>query len=97
MFARPAAAQRAATLLGCGSLEELAQLAFHAAPVQVLNGRSSFRTGSPVHGADSKSSLFDKHLDPNEALEGFAQGLYVEAFSALVALINKFVLILPTN
>lgn len=92
VFARPAAAQRAASLLGCGSLEELAQLAFYAAPVQgmMLNGRSSFRTGSPVHGiGDAKSSLADKHLDPNEALEGFAQGLYVEAFSALVALINK--------
>lgn len=93
MFARPAAAQRAASLLGCGSLEELAQLAFHAAPVQgmMLNGRSSFRTASPVHGVgDAKSGLADKHLDPSEALEGFAQGLYVEAFSALVALINKY-------
>ena len=95
VFARPAAAQRAAALLGCGSLEELAQLAFHAAPVQgmMMNGRSSFRTASPVHGVgDTKSALADKHLDPYEALEGFAQGLYVEAFSALVALINKYVL-----
>lgn len=93
VFARPAAAQRAASLLGCGSLEELAQSAFHAAPVQgsLLNGRSSFRTGSPIHGGggDKSSLSVDKHLEPMEALEGFAQGLYVEAFSALVALINK--------
>ncbi|XP_046442459.1 unconventional myosin-XVIIIa-like isoform X2 [Daphnia pulex] len=92
VFARPAAAQRAAILLGIGSLEELAQLAFYATPVQgaMMNGRSSFRTGSPVHNADgAKLSMADKHLDPSEALEGFAQGLYVEAFSALVALINR--------
>ena len=91
VFARPAAAQRAASLLGCGSLEELAQSAFHAAPVQgmMLNGRSSFRTGSPIHGGDKSAMAADKHLEPMEALEGFAQGLYVEAFSALVALINK--------
>jgi myosin-18 len=78
--------------LGIGSLEELAQLAFYATPVQgaMMNGRSSFRTGSPVHNADgAKLSMVDKHLDPSEALEGFAQGLYVEAFSALVALINR--------
>lgn len=68
-------------------------MAFYAAPVQgmMMNGRSSFRTASPVHGSDSakSTSLADKHLDPTEALEGFAQGLYVEAFSALVALINR--------
>ncbi|KAI9561532.1 hypothetical protein GHT06_012491 [Daphnia sinensis] len=91
VFARPAAAQRAAILLGIGSLEELAQMAFYATPVQglIMNGRSSFRTASPVHESAKSSSLADKHLDPTEALEGFAQGLYVEAFSALVALINR--------
>uniref|UniRef100_A0A0P6DC77 Unconventional myosin-XVIIIa n=1 Tax=Daphnia magna TaxID=35525 RepID=A0A0P6DC77_9CRUS len=91
VFARPAAAQRAAILLGIGSLEELAQMAFYATPVQglIMNGRSSFRTASPVHESAKSSALADKHLDPTEALEGFAQGLYVEAFSALVALINR--------
>lgn len=87
MFARPAAAQRASQLLGV-SLEDLAQFAFHATPATLMNGRSSFRTGSsPV--ADHKI-LSDKNVDPMEALEGFAQGLYVEAFTALVALINKW-------
>ena len=86
MFGRPAAAQRAAQLLGV-SLEDLAQFAFHTTPTTLMNGRSSFRTGSsPV--TDHKI-LSDKNVDPMEALEGFAQGLYVEAFTALVALINK--------
>ena len=87
VFARPAAAQRAAQLLGV-SLEDLAQFTFHATPATLMNGgRSSFRTGSsPV--TDHKI-LSDKNVDPMEALEGFAQGLYVEAFTALVALINK--------
>lgn len=92
VFTQPAAAQRAATLLGCASLDDLSSMAFHAAPVHqhasgLVNGsgsRSSFRTGSPI-----QPSSVDKSLDPYEALEGFAQGLYVEAFSALVALINK--------
>lgn len=52
-----------------------------------MNGRPTFRTGSPV-GSPKDS---DKNLDPVESLEGFAQGLYVEAFSALVALINKYI------
>lgn len=66
-------------------------MAFYATPVQglIMNGRSSFRTASPVHESAKSSALADKHLDPTEALEGFAQGLYVEAFSALVALINR--------
>lgn len=102
MFARPAAAQRAATLLGCGSTEELAQWTFHAAgPATGMNGRSSFRTASPIHSSGSSigsgsllgdrsgSAGADRQLDPFEALEGFAHGLYVEALNALVALVNK--------
>ena len=94
VFARPAAAQRAAALLGRSSLEELVQLVFHATPTLqggsslLMNGRPSFRTGSPVSGHKDLAQA-DKNLDPMESLEGFAQGLYVEAFSALVALINK--------
>lgn len=96
VFVRPAAAQRAATLLGRSSLEELAQFVFHASPshqggsARLMNGRPTFRTGSPV-GSPKDS---DKYLDPVESLEGFAQGLYVEAFSALVALINKYITLL---
>lgn len=98
VFARPAAAQRAATLLGCASLEELVQLVFHATPTHqggsalLMNGRPTFRTGSPITGSKDQSAL-DKNLDPVESLEGFAQGLYVEAFSALVALVNKYITI----
>lgn len=95
VFVRPAAAQRAATLLGRSSLEELAQLVFHASPTLqgssalLMNGRPSFRTGSPVSGSKDLAQA-DKNLDPAESLEGFVQGLYVEAFNALVALINKY-------
>lgn len=89
MFANPSAGQKAANLLGL-SLEELSQFAFHAAPVGLLNGRSSFRTASPISGGDKS---FERSVEAHEALEGLAQGLYVEAFSALVALINKYILV----
>jgi len=89
IFANPSAAQKASNLLGL-SLEELAQFTFHTAPVGMLNGRASFRTASPVVA----DKIADKNLEPFEALEGLAQGLYVEAFSALVALINKYIWVL---
>ncbi len=89
IFANPSAAQKASNLLGL-SLEELAQFTFHTAPVGMLNGRASFRTASPVVA----DKIADKNLEPFEALEGLAQGLYIEAFSALVALINKYIWVL---
>ena len=89
MFANPSAAQKAANLLGL-TLEELVQFTFHTTSAGgLVFARPSFRqtSSSPVAGEKMYS---DNNIEPTEALEGLAQGLYVEAFSVLVALINKY-------
>ncbi|KAK3595793.1 hypothetical protein CHS0354_025430 [Potamilus streckersoni] len=80
-FARPAAAHKAATLLGI-SVEEMARTIFSASTSATLTRSASVR-GSPADkgGGENTTAM--------EALEGFACGLYSDVFNAIVSLINR--------
>lgn len=82
-FARPAGAQRAATLLGI-SPEELARNIFSSSGTATLTRNTSMRN-SP---ADKQS---EAHTTAMEALEGFVIGLYSDVFNAIVSMINRLV------
>lgn len=79
-FARPLAAQRAATILGCTG-EELAAAIFHP------TGQRGNTLRMPGIDKTTPSSDVVTGVD---ALEGFVSGLYAEACGALVALINRY-------
>ncbi|GAB1602168.1 unconventional myosin-XVIIIa-like isoform X2 [Argonauta hians] len=84
-FAKPAAAQRAASLLGI-KVEELARTIFSPSATSsgTLTRSASMRISNAAdrHAGDAGSSSTD-------ALEGFLTGLYTELFSVLVGLINR--------
>lgn len=84
-FAKPAAAQKAANLLGI-KVEELARTIFSpsAGSSGTLTRSASMRISSAAdrHTGDAGSSATD-------ALEAFLTGLYTELFSVLVGLINR--------
>lgn len=84
-FTNPSASQRAARLLGI-SMDELTRILFEPGScTAATSSRSSFRTPSPT-GSDSKGT---QSLNGVESLEGLAEGLYTEVFSAVAALINR--------
>lgn len=94
-FSNPAAAQRAATLLGIGQ-EELAKDIFN--PPRVSIRYSSTISPSPNMSETSSvsMSISSINLSPSSArarcclsLDAFVMGLYEQAFNALVGLINR--------
>lgn len=104
-FASPAAAARAALLLGV-PVEELSRALFGSAAGSgsgstpqsgspssgpgTGTGRGSYRTPSPSPSERSVTGGLDRgELTGVEALEGFVVGLYSEVFGAVGALINR--------
>lgn len=94
-YLNPAAAQRAATVLGVDH-ETLGQDIFSpprgtSRSQNVFN--SSFSTGSPIQNDTTSitSSLFLANVSGSRSayLDGFVMGLYDQAFKALVMLINR--------
>ncbi|XP_012936920.1 unconventional myosin-XVIIIa [Aplysia californica] len=85
-FAKPAAAQRAATLLGI-SVEELSKSIFTSGGSSTLNRSTSLR----VSGAMDRPAYLpsDANATAQESLEGFVIGLYSDVFNAVVSLINR--------
>ncbi|KAK3084703.1 hypothetical protein FSP39_017720 [Pinctada imbricata] len=81
-FSRPAAAQKAAALLGVTS-EELARQIFSSAGSSTLSRSASMR-GSPADKGQNEANT-----GAMEALEGFVIGLYADVFNAVVSLINR--------
>ncbi|XP_033748343.1 unconventional myosin-XVIIIa-like isoform X3 [Pecten maximus] len=81
-FARPAAAQKAAALLGL-PVEELSRQIFASAGSGTLTRNSSVRNSPADKGAS------EAHQSAMDALEGFVIGLYSDVFNALVSLINR--------
>ncbi|XP_069135915.1 unconventional myosin-XVIIIa-like isoform X4 [Argopecten irradians] len=81
-FARPAAAQKAASLLGL-PVEELSRQIFASAGSGTLTRNSSVRNSPADKGAS------EAHQSAMDSLEGFVIGLYSDVFNALVSLINR--------
>ncbi|XP_021349921.1 unconventional myosin-XVIIIa-like isoform X6 [Mizuhopecten yessoensis] len=81
-FARPAAAQKAAALLGL-PVEELSRQIFSSAGSGTLTRNTSVRNSPADKGAN------EAHQSAMDALEGFVIGLYSDVFNALVSLINR--------
>ncbi|XP_052800270.1 unconventional myosin-XVIIIa-like isoform X12 [Mya arenaria] len=80
-FARPAGAQKAASLLGI-SPEELARNIFSSSGTATLGRTTSMRNSPADKGAEANTTAM-------EALEGFVIGLYSDVFNAIVSLINR--------
>ncbi|KAK6192213.1 hypothetical protein SNE40_003722 [Patella caerulea] len=84
-FARPAAAQKAASLLGTTS-EELSRSIFSPPGSSTLTRNTSMR----VPNANDRNSINGEVTSPAlEALEGFVIGLYSDVFNAVISLINR--------
>ncbi|KAL5016328.1 hypothetical protein ScPMuIL_005917 [Solemya velum] len=81
-FARPAASQKAATLLGI-SVEELARQIFTSSGTGSLSRTTSMRVSSP------RDATLEANTSGIENLEGFIIGLYSDVFNAVVSLINR--------
>ncbi|XP_066294954.1 unconventional myosin-XVIIIa-like isoform X7 [Branchiostoma lanceolatum] len=79
-FAKPSAAQKAASLLGY-EVEELAQCVFKVSGG--VTRASSFRGGERPAGSPTEPP------NPVELLEGMAVGLYSELFNVVVSLMNR--------
>ena len=79
-FAKPSAAQKAASLLGY-EVEELAQCVFKVGGA--VTRATSFR------GGDRPVSSPTEPPSPVELLEGMAVGLYAELFNVVVSLMNR--------
>lgn len=97
LFANPAAVQRAAAVLGT-TPEEISEIIF-APPIInqfTIRMRRSSQSKSPssLSPSSSADNTPEKQakataLQYIEALEGFAMGLYQEAFAALIRFINR--------
>ena len=97
LFANPAAIQRAAAVLGA-TPEEISEIIF-APPIInqfTIRMRRSSQSKSPASVSPSSSAENTPErqakataLQYIEALEGFAMGLYQEAFAALIRFINR--------
>ncbi|XP_076453173.1 unconventional myosin-XVIIIa-like [Babylonia areolata] len=87
-FSRPAAAQKAASLLGT-TPEELARSIFTqgAASSTSLTRSASLRVPGGMDKAGYQT--VDAYTSVTEALEAFVIGLYSDAFNAVVSLINR--------
>ena len=89
-FANQHAAQKAASVLGTNEVE-LSRIIF--SPSSHGKPRPSPERGRTE---SSLSNSSDQGMDPEgtsyqDALDGFVMGLYVETFSALIRLINRYV------
>lgn len=93
-FTNPAAIQRAAAVLGT-TQEELTEIIFAPPPVNqfTIRMRNKSDSLSPPSSAEATPERQARSVAASyiEALEGFAIGLYQEAFSALMKLINRLV------
>lgn len=97
-FANPAAVQKAATVLGT-TQEEITEIIF-APPVVnqfTIRMRRQSHSKSELSPSSSAEKTPEKQAKATamqyiEALEGFAMGLYQEAFAALVRFINRYAL-----
>jgi len=92
-FLNPAAAQRAAQLLGINH-EDLGKDIF-SPPHGTGSRLSSLFASSPIPGAIPESGSISSPSQPRanqgvEALVAFVSGLYEHCFNALVQLINRF-------
>ncbi|XP_067682622.1 unconventional myosin-XVIIIa-like isoform X2 [Haliotis asinina] len=85
-FSKPAAAQKAASLLGT-TVEELARSIFTMSSTSTLTRSTSMRVGPGSEKTGSLSS--DSGASPLEHLEAFVVGLYSDVFNAVVSLINR--------
>jgi len=83
-FARPAGAQKAASLLGI-SVEELARNIFSSSGTATLGRTASVRNSPADKNAEAATTAM-------EALEGFVIGLYSDVFNAIVSMINRSVM-----
>ncbi|KAH9524269.1 Unconventional myosin-XVIIIa [Bulinus truncatus] len=85
-FSKPAASQKAATLLGT-TVEELSKSIFTTGGSSTLNRSASLR----VSGAMDRPAYLpsDSSSTPQECLEAFVVGLYSDVFNAVVSLINR--------
>ena len=94
-FANPAAIQRAAAVLGT-TQEDISEIIF-APPVVnqfTIRMRRQSQTKSELSPSSSADNTPERQAKATavqyiEALEGFAMGLYQEAFAALVRFINR--------
>ncbi|XP_046371611.2 unconventional myosin-XVIIIa-like isoform X3 [Haliotis rufescens] len=85
-FNKPAAAQKAASLLGT-TVEELARSIFTMSGTSTLTRSTSMRVGPGSEKSGNLSS--DSGASPLEHLEAFVVGLYSDVFNAVVSLINR--------
>ncbi|XP_070204311.1 unconventional myosin-XVIIIa-like isoform X2 [Littorina saxatilis] len=85
-FTRPAAAQRAASLLGT-TPEELQRSIFTQGGSSTLTRSSSLRVPAGLDKSGLQTA--DANTSVTEALEAFVVGLYTDAFNAVVSLINR--------
>ncbi|KAL8610894.1 hypothetical protein ACOMHN_056749 [Nucella lapillus] len=87
-FSRPAAAQKAASLLGT-TPEELARSIYTqgGGTSSTLTRNSSLRVTGGMDKAGYQTA--DANTSVTEALEAFVIGLYSDAFNAVVSLINR--------
>jgi len=94
-FANPAAVQRAAAVLGT-TQEDISEIIF-APPVVnqfTIRMRRQSQSKTELTPSSSAENTPEKQAKATtvqyiEALEGFAMGLYQEAFAALVRFINR--------
>ena len=100
LFTNPAAVQKAAAVLGT-TQEEISEIIFAPPIVNQFTIRmrraSSSKSSSSLSPSSSVDNTPEKQaktlvLQYTEALEGFAMGLYQEAFAALLRFINRYLL-----
>ncbi|ESO91677.1 hypothetical protein LOTGIDRAFT_163407 [Lottia gigantea] len=86
-FTRPAAAQKAASLLGT-TAEDLARSIFNPPSNSTLSRSTSMRLSN---GVDRGSPMVNGEVvsPAIETLEGFVIGLYSDVFNAVVSIINR--------
>ncbi|XP_036369695.1 unconventional myosin-XVIIIa isoform X3 [Octopus sinensis] len=85
-FAKPAAAQKAANLLGI-KVEELARTIF--SPSAGSSGTLTRSASMRISNAADRHTGGESGSSATDALEAFLTGLYTELFSVLVGLINR--------
>ncbi|XP_055861175.1 unconventional myosin-XVIIIa-like isoform X2 [Biomphalaria glabrata] len=85
-FAKPAASQKAASLLGT-TVEELSKSIFTTGGSSTLNRSASLRVSNAMERPAYLPS--ESGSTPQECLEAFVIGLYSDVFNAIVSLINR--------
>lgn len=92
-FANPAAVQRAAAVLGT-TAEDISEIIFAPPVVNQFTIRMRRQSKDELSPSSSANTTPERQARATavqyiEALEGFAMGLYHEAFAALVRFINR--------